>query len=82
MLIWLSVRVQLALWVELRSIYELVVHPWHSILCFGYMEEILPETDLQVWKRLVVEHFEESSVDVDIYQHLYANKAAHALLFF
>ena len=47
------------------------------------MKKILPETDLQVWKRLVVEHFEELSVDVDINQHrLYANKAAHALLFF
>ena len=60
-----------------------MIHPWHSISYFGYMKKILPETDLQVWQRLVVEHFEESSVDVDINQHcLYANEAAHALLFF
>ena len=68
------------MWVELRSISC----GTPMAFCFGYMEKILPETDLQVWKWLVVEYFEESSVDVHINQYLYmlTKLSAQALLFF
>ena len=57
--------------------------PSQSILCFGCEKDIISQTanrcntlkpsyseTLQVWKRLVVERFEESNVDVDINQLL------------